>query len=1170
MRTAAWRHCAVLSVMAAASLSCVQDAAASAEPRFRRIGVEQGLPSGWVTEMTEDRDGYLWMATRDGLARYDGLGFRHFQNDPNDPSSIPCADVQTVLPTRSGRLFVGCSDTGFAELLDADAGRFDRFESAALAIGLQNWSVFSIDEGADGHLWLGTYQEGLIRFDPQTRVFTRLGQLQDIPKELDRALVIELLVSDGRVIAGTSEGLWVIELGKPLDPDQPLLPGATITSLLREPDGVLVASGQTVQHLRWSATGFDLKPLSLPITNYIDGLARDRQGTLWVATLAGVVEAPPDAAARLLLPRRALPASLPDPKLTDALVDRAGGVWLSTSGAGVAYLRPDWREFEFFEHDPLDATTLPAERMQAVAACPDGRQYAIGLGGELVEIADTVIRLARVPATAVTALHCDPGNRLWVGSDAGLQQLDAGFVVARRFTTVEGLPSSAVSMIIDGENGELWLATTRGGIARLHPDGKVQAFTQREHGIVVPSFEQLQRAPDGRIWLADGSGLRVFDSACACFRAIEGLQHRVDTFVFVDATTLYAYSAGQLLGLRVAGKNAVTVFDTLGAAQGLPPTNGSSLLAMAPGQLWLSGARGLFDIDLTKRRARVLGAHLGSALHPGLRPSAVFRNGSFLDATLGGVVRAHPGAQMPSSPPPNLRWLSASLQRGNGGPVNLVPGIPWTLRHDDRNLRVEVRLLSHADSAAHHHQFWLEGSEPGFGDAVPSPAREFTLLPPGDYRLHVRATDGLGRPAAQILIQPIVVLPPWWQTPWAYVLYVFLLVAVVLAGFAIYRRRLKTRHALQISALQAEMAARASQAKSEFLADIGHEIRTPMSGVLGMADLLLGEPLPPTPRRWAETIKRSGQHMLGLINDLLDLSRIEAGQLILEPTSLRLAEVLHEVAAMESSLLAARSQKLSIDCPPDLILRVDGKRLRQVLINLLGNACKFTPVNGLIRIHASIDAPSVQIQVIDQGPGMTAAEIGSLFARFAQTDLGRSQGGSGLGLVICRRLLTAMNGQIGIDSHPGQGTCFTVTLPVGDPANSELQSGPSLATNGSTLPLSGERILLVEDQIDIGEAMAGLLGRLGAEVVCVPNALSALAELSAAPFNRVLSDLDLPGLDGFALASLARSRHPGMDLVAISARSEADTEARALTAGYSVFLRKPVTFEMLRDWAVPR
>ncbi|AVP98971.1 hypothetical protein C7S18_18115 [Ahniella affigens] len=1141
---------------------------AAAEPRFRRFGIEDGLPAGWVTEMTEDRDGYLWLATRDGLARYDGVNFKRYQFDPRNPDGIPCADVQTVFQTSQGRILVGCSDTGLAELVDAESGRFRRFATEAKVIGLDDWSVFTIDEDAKGQVWLGTYYEGVIRFDPSSGALSRLSDLQTLPESLHHAVVIELLIHDGLLHAGTSAGLWIIAPGTRVLTETPLFAADTVSSLMHDGDAVLVAASLHVHRVVVADAAVRSEPLPIAIPNYVDGLARDRQGILWIATLAGVIEAPPTGPTRLVASRRAVTSSLPDNKLTDALIDREGGLWLSTSGAGIAYLRPDWQRFEIFENDPLDPGSLPSDRMQAVAICPDGSQFAISLAGDLVRLDPSLVRIGRLPLTAVTALHCDRQGQLWVGADTGLQQVDQSGTVRRRFSTADGLPPGRVGLIADGANGDIWLATTASGVARLQADGAVLTLQTREQGIVVPSFEQLLLAPDQRMWLADGQGLRVFDPACACLRGVEGILHRVETFAFIDRTRLLAFSAGELIELEIVDATHLRERRRLGAADGLPPTAAASLLPVAKERFWLTTARGLYDIDLHRGRALQIAPHLGSALQFGLRPTAQVRDGVFLDATLSGVMRTRTVSSGLQLPAPVLRLQAATVEHDDGSRSQWPAGGVWSLAHDDRNLQVSARLLSLLEASGNRYWYWLEGSESGYGQASDHPFREFARLPPGDYRLHVRAENSVGMPASVELIQNLIVRPPWWRTWVAYAGYAVLVIALVLLILKAYQRQLKARHHLQMQAMRAELAAKADQAKTEFLADIGHEIRTPMSGVLGMADLLLGESLTDTQNRWVQTIKRSGQYMLSLINDLLDLSRIEAGQLLLTPTPVRLAELLHDVAQMEASLLAAKQQTLQIDCPPTLELQVDGKRLRQILINLLGNACKFTPHGGAIRIVVTVSDTEIEIAVHDQGPGLSADERARLFARFAQTDLGRSQGGSGLGLAICQRLVHAMAGTINLVSEPGQGSTFVVQLPGSMRLPEAVGSTPE-ARDRPSAGLEGLQVLVVEDDPVLAEILLKLIARLGVHARLAPQALSALAELATAPVDVVLSDLDLPGVDGLALAGMIRQQFPSVRLVAMTARVDSEAATAALAAGFQKFARKPLDPDALRDLLSP-
>jgi CheY-like chemotaxis protein/two-component sensor histidine kinase len=340
-----------------------------------------------------------------------------------------------------------------------------------------------------------------------------------------------------------------------------------------------------------------------------------------------------------------------------------------------------------------------------------------------------------------------------------------------------------------------------------------------------------------------------------------------------------------------------------------------------------------------------------------------------------------------------------------------------------------------------------------------------------------------------------------------------------------------------------------------------------MTGVLGMAELLQGGTLEPQQRRRVQSIQRAGEHLLRLVNDALDLARIEAGKLVLEDADFDLHELLEEVAALLQPLAQARRLEFRLERAPGLPgwLRGDAGRVRQILLNLAGNAIKFTE-SGSVSLHCAPWARGVQLEVRDTGGGMDEAQVARLFRRFEQAGgLSEAQrrDGTGLGLAICRELAEAMGGGIDVDSEPGQGTSFRVLLPLPTvvPApTARAEPRPPRAGTGA-----GARVLVVEDDATVAEVVVGLLEAQGYRPVHAPQALAALAELARADYALALVDLDLPGMDGFDLARILRVQAPDTVLLALTARADAQAEPEAIAAGMQGFLRKPLTSELLRQ-----
>jgi CheY-like chemotaxis protein len=347
-----------------------------------------------------------------------------------------------------------------------------------------------------------------------------------------------------------------------------------------------------------------------------------------------------------------------------------------------------------------------------------------------------------------------------------------------------------------------------------------------------------------------------------------------------------------------------------------------------------------------------------------------------------------------------------------------------------------------------------------------------------------------------------------------------------------------------------------------------------MTGVLGMTELLLHTPLDPTQRGYAQTIQDSGRMMLRLVNDSLDLARIEAGRLELDEVPFDLRALVDEIAAVARPLAQAKNLEWSVCVAPDTPrwLRGDAVRVKQVLLNLLNNAIKFTE-HGSVALDAR-RAPEggIEFAVADSGPGIAESTRARLFQRFEQADGAQRQGGSGLGLAICRELVACMGGSIALDSEPGQGSTFRVHLPFSelDAAAAAAAAAPPPARSDATAAIAqvSRRILLVEDDATVAEVITAQLQLQGHRVVRAAQGLAALGEFDRAPFDLALIDLDLPGVDGLALARLLRAREAQsgkvrMPLIGISARSVGNEEALCLAAGMNAFLRKPLTGEIL-------
>lgn len=376
------------------------------------------------------------------------------------------------------------------------------------------------------------------------------------------------------------------------------------------------------------------------------------------------------------------------------------------------------------------------------------------------------------------------------------------------------------------------------------------------------------------------------------------------------------------------------------------------------------------------------------------------------------------------------------------------------------------------------------------------------------------------------------------------------------------------------------LADSASHAKSQFLANMSHEIRTPLTSILGYCDILhddgLAEGAPPKRLQTIRTIRRAGEHLLTVINDILDLSKIEAGQLRTEQIETSLPRILVEVDTLMRPRITAKGVDLKmalVTSIPDRIIS-DPTRLRQILLNLVGNAAKFTSI-GVITVRVRVDRSSAEgqlrIEVEDTGAGMTPEQAAPLFRPFIQADASvtRRHGGTGLGLNISRRLARMMGGDVRLDySEPGRGSRFVLelplmtleqSLPVHD-LSAFTQSADSL--HEAPAVIKG-RILLAEDGEDNQHLISFHLTRAGAEIEIAENGLIALEMLKAAeakgkPYDLLLTDMQMPEMDGYTLARTLRSEGYTLPIVALTAHAMADDRRKCLEAGCDDYATKPI------------